>query len=209
MLVIWDAIAPFVTSLQCTYFLDVIFKCHYLLTSVEINVICGFNYSSGLLHFPWSLQGHYMSGFAILVTDNSTVDSFFRRTTTAIWKVRITGSLWEDFNGGLPRKGPVMRKAMLWYHPWWRHQMETFSALLAICPGNSPVSGEFPAQRPVTRSFDVFFDLRMNKRLSKQWRGWWFETLSRPLWRHCNDDFVSVCKVINLQSIHSFYTCCL
>ena len=45
---------------------------------------------------------------------------------------------------------------------WWRHQMETFSALLAICAGNSPVPGEFPAQRPVTRSFDVFFDLRLN-----------------------------------------------
>ena len=68
-----------------------------------------------------------------------------------------------------------------------RHQMETFSALLAICAGNSPVPGEFPAQRPVTRSFDVFFDLRLNKRLSKQSWDWWFETLSRPLWRHCND----------------------
>ena len=45
--------------------------------------------------------------------------------------------------------------------PWSRHQMETFSALLAICAGNSPVSGEFPAQRPVTRSFDVFFDVRV------------------------------------------------
>ena len=52
--------------------------------------------------------------------------------------------------------------------------------------GNSPVPGEFPAQRPVTRSFDVFFDLRLNKRLSKQSWGWWFETLSRPLRRHCN-----------------------
>ena len=51
---------------------------------------------------------------------------------------------------------------------WWRHQMETFSALLAICMGNSPVSGEFHAQRSVTRSFDVFFDLRLNKRLIKQ-----------------------------------------
>ena len=69
---------------------------------------------------------------------------------------------------------------------WWRHQMETFSALLAISAGNSPVSGEFPAQRPVTRSFDVFFDLRLNKRLSKQSWGWWFETLSRPIWRHRN-----------------------
>ena len=52
--------------------------------------------------------------------------------------------------------------------PWWRHQMETFSALLAICAGNLPVPGELPAQRPVTRSFNVFFDLRVNKRLSKQ-----------------------------------------
>ena len=65
--------------------------------------------------------------------------------------------------------------------------MESLSALLAICAGNSPVIGEFPAQRPVTRSFDVFFGLRLNKRLSKQWWCWWFETPSRPLWRHCND----------------------
>ena len=68
----------------------------------------------------------------------------------------------------------------------------SISALLAICAGNSPVSGEFPAQRPVTRSFDVFFDLRLNKRLSKQW---WccFETLSRPLWRHCNGVLEQLC----------------
>ena len=45
--------------------------------------------------------------------------------------------------------------------------MEAFSALLPICEGNSPVTGEYPAQRPVTRSFDVLFDLRLNKRLSK------------------------------------------
>ena len=64
--------------------------------------------------------------------------------------------------------------------------METFSALLAICAGNSPVTGEFPAQRPMTRSFDVFFDVRLIKRLSKHSRGWWFETLSHPLWRHRN-----------------------
>ena len=60
--------------------------------------------------------------------------------------------------------------------------METFSALLAICVGNSTVSGEFPAQRPVTGSFNVFFDLRMNERL---W-GWWLDTHSRPLWRQSN-----------------------
>ena len=65
--------------------------------------------------------------------------------------------------------------------------METFSALLAICAGNSPVPGEFPTQRPVTRSFDVYFDLRPNKRLSKQSWGWWFEKLSCSLWRHRNE----------------------
>ena len=48
--------------------------------------------------------------------------------------------------------------------------------------------GEFPTQRPVTRSFDVFFDLRLNKRLSKQSRGWWLETLSCSLWRQSNDE---------------------
>ena len=54
--------------------------------------------------------------------------------------------------------------------------METFSALLAFC-----------AQRPVSRSFDVFFDMRLNKGLSKQsWR-WWFETPSSSLWRHRNE----------------------
>ena len=70
--------------------------------------------------------------------------------------------------------------------PWWRHQMETFSALLAICAGYSPVPGEFPTQRPVTQSFDVYFDLHPNKRLSKQWWGWRFETQSCLLWSHRN-----------------------
>ena len=63
--------------------------------------------------------------------------------------------------------------------------MEIITALLALCAGNSPVTGEFPSQRPVTRSFDVFFDLRLSKRLSKQLWGWWFETPSCSLWRHC------------------------
>ena len=63
-------------------------------------------------------------------------------------------------------------------HSWWRHQMETFSVLLALCEGDSSVIRELPSQRPVTRSFDVSFDLRLNKRLSKQSRC--------PDWiRHC------------------------
>ena len=69
---------------------------------------------------------------------------------------------------------------------WWRHQMETFSALLTFCENNPSVAGGFPSQRPMTLSFHVLFDLRLNKRLSKQSRRRWFETPSRSLWRHCN-----------------------
>ena len=58
--------------------------------------------------------------------------------------------------------------------------MEIISALLAIC------AGIHRSQRPVTRSFGVFFDLRLNKRLSKQSWGWWFDTSSRPLGHRCN-----------------------
>ena len=47
-------------------------------------------------------------------------------------------------------------------------------------------TGEFPSQKPVTRSFGAFFDLRLNKRLSKPSTRWWFETPSRSLWRQCN-----------------------
>ena len=55
-----------------------------------------------------------------------------------------------------------------------------------LCAGNSPVTDEFPIQRPVAWSFDVFFDLCLNKRLSKQSWGWWFEMPSCSLWRHWN-----------------------
>ena len=64
--------------------------------------------------------------------------------------------------------------------------------------------GEFPTQRPVTRSFDVFFDLSLSKRLSKQSRGWWFQTQSRPLWRHCN---VMPPRVTTPQLQRYFGTC--
>ena len=53
--------------------------------------------------------------------------------------------------------------------------------------GEPPVTGGFPSQRPVMQSFVVFFDLRLNKPVSKQSKRWWFETPSRSLWRHCNE----------------------
>ena len=62
--------------------------------------------------------------------------------------------------------------------------MTSFSTLLALFIWNSPVTGRL--QRPVMRSFDVFFDLRLIKRLSKQLWGWWFEMQLHSLWHHCN-----------------------
>ena len=56
---------------------------------------------------------------------------------------------------GICEIGLLKRHWMNGNFTWWRHQIKTFSALLALCAGNSPVTGEFPAQRPVTRSFDV------------------------------------------------------
>ena len=109
------------------------------------------------------LRRHMASDFLVTIGSGNGLSSVRRQTKSAYKDTRSTLFLSR-----------------------WCHQMDTFSALLAICAGNSPVPSEFPTQRPVTRSFDVFFDLRLNKRLSKQWRGWWFETLSRPLWRHRN-----------------------
>ena len=103
---------------------------------------------------------------------------------------------------------------------WWRHQMETFSALLALCAGNSQVTGEFPSQRPVTWRSDVFFDVHLNKRLSKQLWGWWFETPSHSLWCHCNEwlnintsiktkasscMYLQIITKINIKSYGTFY----
>ena len=86
---------------------------------------------------------------------------------------------------------------------WWRHQM-TFTALLAVCAGNSLFPGEFPSQRPVTRSVDVYFVLRLNKWLGKQSRRRWFETPSRPLWHFCNVEMGS--RLPHLYWCHSAET---
>ena len=86
---------------------------------------------------------------------------------------------------------------------WWRHQMETFFALLALCAGNLPVTGEFPSQRSMARSFDVFFHLRLNKGLSKQSWGRWFETPSCPFWRQCNE--TQYMTLYDYPSVHLSY----
>ena len=102
--------------------------------------------------------------------------------------------------GEFPAQMPVMQSFEIficaWINGWvkngeagdlrWRHQVEKFSALLALCDWNPSFTGGFPSKRPVTLSFEVFFYLRLNKRLSKQYKRWWFEMPWRSLWRHCN-----------------------
>ena len=74
--------------------------------------------------------------------------------------------------------------------------MEIFSVLLALCAGNSSVTGEFPSQRPVMRSFDVSLLCALNKRLSKQSRGWWFET------PRAHYDIIAIMWLYNMQWLY-------
>ena len=113
-----------------------------------------------------------------------------------VWKIQISD---EDINFAYHFYS-FDRQISMWNEPFMMTSSNgPFSALLAMCAGNTPVTGEFPTQRPATRSFDVFFDLRLNKRLSKQPYGRWLETLSCPLWRHCN--VVKMIRWLNIKTL--------
>ena len=77
---------------------------------------------------------------------------FFLEFGSSTWRNKTQFCLYDYTTTQLEIIGDI-------YNPetWWRHQMETFSKLLALCAGNSPVTGEFPTERPVTRSFHYFF----------------------------------------------------
>ena len=108
------------------------------------------------------------------------------RDARAVMHVGIAYPWWRGKRSRHSRRMRTRNFTNLAKGPWWRCRMEAFSALPALCAEDSQVTGEFPSQRPVTRSFDVFFGLRLNKGVGKQWRRRWFEMPSRPLWRHCN-----------------------
>ena len=86
---------------------------------------------------------------------------------------------FNDLNSGNESIHPIWS--------WWRHQMEKKFHVTGTLCREFTSHGEFPSQRPVTWSFDVFFDLHLNKQLSKQSRHQWFEMPLRSLWRHCSD----------------------
>ena len=139
-----------------------------------------------------------------------TTSKFFLRK----WKDRIWVNRWENIlhlkyyihllhncflRSRLSRliiSGVLWSKTSIRKMTWWRHQMETFFAFLVLFEGNPPVTGGFSSgsQRPVTQSFDVFFDMRMNKRFSKRSKCRRFEMLCRSLWRHWNEFEKCTCK---------------
>ena len=84
--------------------------------------------------------------------------------------------------------GIIARRVVAGLHMMTSSNGNIFRVTGHLC-GKFTIPGELPAQRPVMRSFHVYIYIymRLNKRLSKQSWGWWFETLSRPLWRHRND----------------------
>ena len=86
-------------------------------------------------------------------------------------------------------------------HPWWRHQMEPFSALLAICVEFTG-PGEFPTQRPVTRSFDVLFDLRLNKRLSHCYKSTLAQAMFFFIWHQVSTRTILDFPLVRFSSIH-------
>ena len=105
-------------------------------------------------------------------------------STSRSYLVQVTEYIARRTKYGIPSGSLSILSAVMF--SCWRHQMKTFSALLAHCAGNSQITGEFIAQRPVMRSFAVFFNLHLNKRLSEQPWGRWFEMPSRTLWRYGN-----------------------
>ena len=146
----------------------------------------------------WSLEAAVLSNNPNFYTDQCefiSVDVYI--TLQLVIRQIDLYNAHFDFNccrgGGNHYWGVYCRRGYRFYI-WWR---STTSCMMTSSSGNifrvtGPLCGEFtgpgefPTQRPVTRSFDVFFELRLNKRLSKQPWGWWFETSSWSLWRQCN-----------------------
>ena len=121
----------------------------------------------------WCKRAFFYEGHHFLI-----ISKFWKPLGSSVWYRYIT--VWLETVVSRTTKAEHRSQ-----FAWWRHQMETFPRYWPFVRGIHRLP-DFPAQRPVTRSFDVSFDLRLNKRLRKQSWGWWFETPSRSLWRRRN-----------------------
>ena len=145
---------------------------------------------------------------AIRLQERSILRSFIRQTIKC-WNMCPCSSVQFVLQSNISKEYPCCICKIFTTIPspdMMKSSIGNIFALLAICAGKSPAPGEFRAQRPVTRSFDVFFDLRLNKRLSKQWWGWWFETLSRPVWCQVNSPAPLFFRVIIIKILVIYCT---
>ena len=121
-----------------------------------------------------------------LVTQTTprAVVSFPSQKVTPLWpKIEVLIPIANTYANVDPCYNELIR--FVWYRAHG-FMMASSNENIFHATGVSSVTGEFPSQRPVTRMFELFFDLRLNKRLSKQSKRRWFETPSWSLWRHCN-----------------------
>ena len=140
----------------------------YMCSGGAILVITNNNYVSG--GFCMCYQPQITKTFrSMLIRYRSVGSIYYRRWSEGLFYLGWCTQCWISYHLSSGHLRSCHSNKSI-YKSWWRHQMETFSALLVLCAGNSLVTGEFPSQRP--RSFDVFFHLCLNKRLSKQSRGW-------------------------------------
>ena len=141
----------------------------------------------GGTHLEWGVEGRGMRALSQILSDESLSYSL-KHISTGKHSLHIS---WRSTH--------LLHLYFLF--SWWRTSSNgNMFRVTGFCAGNSPatagnspatagnspVTGDFSSHIPVTRSFDVFFDLRLNRQLSKQSRRRWFETPSRSLWRHCN-----------------------
>ena len=162
-----------------TRFRGVLFCCGYLYFFVDSNYWLAHMFQgywwpkyqwSNTEPLLWRLNGR--NGVSNHQPQDCLLNRLFRHRSKKTSKLCVTGPC--EGNSVVTGEFPAQRARnaemfpfndVIMYicnNPWWRHQMETFSALLALCAENSVVTGEFPSQTPATRSFDVFFNLYMN-----------------------------------------------
>ena len=133
------------------------------------------------MRHPASMSYTILHPQGTLQTSSPTNPTLISERTHILWWVNYC---WTA-NKTRPYHSVNVRGNIVFLNMMTSSNGSIFRVIDPLC-GKSPVTGELSAQKPVTRSFDVFFGLRMDKRLSKQGWDWWFGTPSRPLWRHCN-----------------------
>ena len=151
-----------------------------------------FNYTCAGVYPSSAVEKYFIFNFVSLIkVANSKFTSSWLFTTHRIPRVsNYYHELFQEqqYSSGYRRVGLGMNSCMSMGSCCLMMKSSNGNFFRVTCPlcGEFTGPGELPAQRPVTRSFDVFFDLRLNKRLSKQPWCWWFETPSWSLWRQCN-----------------------